>query len=352
MKEAGYIPKDAWKPFVESLAKRFQVYAPCKEGDTVTFERLGPGRSVCFDRPANAAPKAVLFPQSEALFSFSMKKDADKPQKTDVELEADTTAPETVILCGRPCDAKGFATLDPVYLAKDPYYRERREKTTIMTLSCPQGYPGCFCTSVDSSPADKKDSDVLITELEKGYYVEALTDKGKAALDGANLQDGASYKAEAEAKQVEAEKRVLKAFEGGKNVKIRPDTFQSDEFWEEVSAKCISCGACTYLCPTCYCFNITDEQGIDRGERIRSWDSCMFPHYTLETSGHNPRSRKAQRLKNRIGHKFVYYPELYHELLCSGCGRCIRHCPVSVEISRIVARMTDAPKEASKGAHS
>ncbi len=78
----------------------------------------------------------------------------------------------------------------------------------------------------------------------------------------------------------------------------------------------------------------------------------MFPHYTLETSGHNPRSRKAMRLKNRIGHKFVYYPELYHELLCSGCGRCIRHCPVSVEISRIVARMTEPPKEASKGAQS
>jgi sulfhydrogenase subunit beta (sulfur reductase) len=205
---------------------------------------------------------------------------------------------------------------------------------------------------VDSGPADKKDSDVLITELDKGYYVEALTEKGEAVLKDANLQDGASYKAEAEGRQANAEKQVKKAFEGGKNVEISQDTFQSDEFWEEVSAKCISCGACTYICPTCYCFNITDEQGIDTGERIRSWDSCMFPHYTLEASGHNPRTRKAQRLKNRIGHKFVYYPEIHKELLCSGCGRCIRHCPVSVEISKIVAKMTDGAVEAGKGANS
>jgi sulfhydrogenase subunit beta (sulfur reductase) len=352
MKEAGYIPKEAWKPFVESLTRRFQVYAPCKEGDTVAFERLSGDKSMCLDRPAQCAPKAVIFPQSETLFSFSMKKDADQPQKTDVELAADTAAADTMILCGRPCDAKGFSTLDPVYLAKDPYYRERREKTTIITLACPHGFPGCFCTSVDSGPADKKDSDVLITELDEGYYVEALTDKGQTALKDANLQDGAAYKGEAEAKQADAERQVKKAFEGGKNVKISAETFQSDEFWEEVSAKCISCGACTYLCPTCYCFNITDEQAIDTGERIRSWDSCMFPHYTLETSGHNPRTKKAQRLKNRIGHKFVYYPELYHELLCSGCGRCIRHCPVSVEISRIVARMTEPSSETAKGARS
>jgi ferredoxin len=350
MSKAGYIPKDAWKSFVESLTKRFAVYAPCKEGDTITFERLTGEKSICFDRPAHSSPKAVIFPQSETLFSFAMKKDPDQPRKTEVELKAEPAAPDALILCGRPCDAKGLSGLDPVYLTKDPYYRKRREKTTIATLACSHGFPGCFCTSVDSGPADRKGSDVLITEVDGGYFVEALTDKGEALLKDAELQDGSSYKAAAEAKHAEAEKQIKKVFDGGKNVRISPEIFQSDEFWEEASAKCLSCGACTYLCPTCYCFNITDEQAINTGERLRSWDSCMFPHYTLETSGHNPRSRKAQRLKNRIGHKFVYYPELYQELLCSGCGRCIRHCPVSVEISRIVAKMAEPSDKAGKGA--
>jgi ferredoxin len=337
MKEAGYIAKDAWKSFVDSLTKKYRVFAPVKEGDTITFQPLAGNTTPCLDRPAQGAPKAAIFPQSETLFTFTFKKDPSTPTKMEVELAANTDAADTVILCARPCDAKGATVLDPVYTEIDPYYRSRREKTTVISLACPNAYPGCFCTSVEGGPADKTGSDVLITELDNGYYVETVTDKGAAALKDANLQDGASHKAEAEKRQAAATASVKKAFDGGKAVKISPELFQSDEFWQEVSNKCLSCGACTYICPTCYCFNITDEQGISAGERVRSWDSCMFPHFTLEASTHNPRPNKFQRLKNRIGHKFSYYREKYGELACSGCGRCIRHCPVSVEISKIVA---------------
>jgi ferredoxin len=230
----------------------------------------------------------------------------------------------------------------------DPYYRERRERTTIITLACPNPYPGCFCTSVDGGPASKMGSDVLMTEVDGGYYLEAVTDKGKAVLDDPAVRDGASHKAEAEEAQKAAYAKVKKAFPGGRNVKISKERFLSDAFWEDVTAKCLSCGACTYLCPTCYCFNITDEQAIDKGERIRSWDSCMFPHFTSETSGHNPRSNKPQRFKQRVGHKFVYYPEKYAELACSGCGRCIRYCPISMDIGKVVAKLADTGEEAAK----
>ena len=240
---------------------------------------------------------------------------------------------------GRPCDARGFLVLDPVYMDVDPYYRSRREKTVIITLACPNPYPGCFCTSVESGPADRAGSDVLVTEIDNGYFLEAVTEKGKAILDDGAVQDGAAHREEAAGKQKAAHEGVKKAFSGGKKVKISEERFLSDEFWEETTAKCLSCGACTYLCPTCYCFNITDEQAVNKGERIRSWDSCMFPHFTLETSGHNPRSKKAQRFKQRVGHKFVYYPEKYGDLGCSGCGRCIRYCPISMEISKVVARL-------------
>lgn len=347
----GYIPKDLWKSFVHDLSRRFCVYAPREEGDTVTFGRLAADDVPCLDRPAQSAPKGVIFPQSDTLFTFRITKEANEQKKNAIELEARISVEQSVILCGRPCDARGFSALDAVYLEKDPYYRERREKTTIITLSCPHGYVGCFCTSVGCGPVDRRDSDVLITELEKGYYVEVLTEKGVSALSHWSLQDGAPHKAETERRQAFAEKQVPNAFPGGKDVRIKPDVFGSDAFWEEVSAKCIGCGACTYLCPTCYCFNITDEQGVRTGERVRSWDSCMYSHYTLEASGHNPRARKAQRLKNRIGHKFVYYPELYHELLCSGCGRCIRHCPVSLEISRVVDGLAEKETVAAEGAN-
>ena len=355
-REAGFIPKDGWNAFLASLAKRFNLYVPCREGETILFQPYHAESVICLDRPAASAPKGVIFPQSETLFSFELKKKAEDPRKVDVELKSEGAPQDTAIVALRPCDARGFSILDPVYMDVDPYYRSRREKTTIITLACPNPYPGCFCTSVESSPADKSGSDVLVTELDNGYFLEAVTEKGRTILDDNAIQDGAGYKEEAEGRQKAAHDRVKKAFSGGKKVKISQERLLSDEFWEETTAKCLSCGACTYLCPTCYCFNITDEQTVNRGERIRSWDSCMFPHFTLETSGHNPRTKKAQRFKQRVGHKFVYYPEQYGDLGCSGCGRCIRFCPISMEISKVVAKLSEegegSTKDAAEGARS
>ncbi len=335
MKE-GYITKAAWASFVEALTQRCQVYAPCEEGETVRFRQIGEGAdtgmSVCLDRPAQGAPKGVIFPQSETLFTFTFSKDPDDPQKTRISLDAEPAQSDAVILAGRPCDARGFTILDRVFMEADPYYRERRERTTIITLACSRSFTGCFCTSVGGSPADKTGSDALMTQLEDGYHIEVLTEKGADKLADLKLEDGTPHRDEAKKRQA--------ASAGSVHTDVQPELYASDEFWQEASEKCLSCGACTYLCPTCYCFNITDEQGTMTGERIRSWDSCMFSHFTLEASGHNPRTWKSQRLKNRIGHKFIWYPEVHGEPACTGCGRCIRHCPVSVDIGRIVTLLS------------
>jgi sulfhydrogenase subunit beta (sulfur reductase) len=184
------------------------------------------------------------------------------------------------------------------------------------------------------------DSDVMMTDVEDGHLLEALTPKGEELLESPILEDGAAYEAQAKELQKAVHERMVKEAGATDSTPVDPETFHSEAFWEKTAERCLSCGACTYLCPTCYCFNITDEQVVDRGERIRSWDACMFHHFTLEASGHNPRASKALRLKNRIGHKFVYYGEKYDGITaCSGCGRCIRGCPVSMEISSIVAAL-------------
>ena len=366
MKE-GYIRCAAWAPFIESLARSCQVYAPCEEGETVVFRRMGEGNPICLDRPdmvgaqrplhgqkpaepppsssdtgvsvsldrpAHGAPKGVIFPQSETLFTFAFSKDPDEPQKTRVSLDAERPQRDAVILAARPCDARGFTILDRVFLEADPYYKERRERTTIITLACSRSFAGCFCNSVGGGPADKTGSDALVTEIEHGYYIEVLTEKGARIFADSSMENGAPYRDEAKKQQDGVTNGV------GVCTDVRPDLSASDEFWQEASEKCLACGACSYLCPTCHCFNITDEQGTTAGERIRSWDSCMFSHFTLEASGHNPRSGKSQRLKNRVEHKFVWYPEVHGEPACTGCGRCIRHCPASVDISRIVTLLS------------
>jgi ferredoxin len=270
-----------------------------------------------------------------------------------VELEEKLDFPKTIIFGSRPCDAKGFLIYDRPYMqtdTPDPYYKGRREQTAIVTMSCQSTYAGCFCTAVGGGPADKEGSDVLITELDNGYFIEAITDKGKEILQQAAAESGAGHEAEALKKQEAVRARVKDPFCANGKPEISKDLFESDEFWEEELSKCVSCGACTYLCPTCYCFNITDETTFEKGERIRSWDGCMYNHFTLEASGHNPRPTKFQRFKNRVGHKFLFYPEKYNGVIaCCGCGRCIRFCPMSVDISEIVSKLQKQTGSASNG---
>ena len=343
MKKAGYLKKQKEKEFIAALGAKARVYAPCLEDEAVLFKPAEPDSAICFSRPAVSSPKSAIYPQSETLFSFRFKKDSEDPRRTLVELDDTIDAPDTIIFGVRPCDARGIAVIDRAFSkteTPDPYYLARRAKTTIVTLTCPEPSTGCFCTWVGCGPAETSDSDVMMTELEDGYLMQALTSKGEALLESPILEDGTAYETQAKEAQKAAHERMVKEAGNADTTQVNPETFHSQAFWEKTAERCLGCGACTYLCPTCYCFNITDEQVVDRGERIRSWDACMFHHFTLEASGHNPRAQKGLRLKNRIGHKFVYYGEKYDGIVaCSGCGRCIRGCPVSMEISAIAAAL-------------
>lgn len=115
------------------------------------------------------------------------------------------------------------------------------------------------------------------------------------------------------------------------------DAMVDSSFWQDLHDRCLGCAVCTYLCPTCYCFDIQDEARGPKGERARNWDSCMFPLYTLETSGHNPRPTGRERWRQRLNHKFNYYLRQYGLPACVGCGRCIVNCPVNIDIRNVVS---------------
>jgi ferredoxin len=322
-------------------AKGYAVFLPYLEGETVLFLPYDGRREPFLEWPSTLPPKSILFPQSETLFYFHRTK---KDGKVRVELEEVAPSQQILIFGSRPCDAKGFSTFDKVFVGdhpKDPYYMERRLKTTIFSLTCPFPTPSCFCLSVGLEPDGKEGSDIIATQIDEGLYVEILTEKGERLMEGINLEDGASFEGEVQMRIERTKSLIRRPFDPKDRIQV--GIFEQEEFWKEAVSKCISCGLCTYLCPTCYCFNITDEAALDRGERIRSWDSCMFYHYTLEASGHNPRPTKFDRFKNRVGHKFLFFPERYEgSISCTGCGRCVRFCPVSVDIAEIVRRLKEA----------
>lgn len=356
MAEAKCIHKDKLTAWLDELAGRMRVLAPVRQGDAVVFAAYAPGVQVELDQEATAPPKSAIFLASEELLRYDYRKNPDNLGQVDVEL-LPVIAPEPTLVFGsRPCGARGFLIFDRVYDGQkytDPYYQARREATLFATIACLQAENSCFCHSVGSSPSDPVGSDLLLTPVADGYVVEAVSARGKKLLDSALLDPAGKKTEEALALREQALKGMGDPQNFGPAQEKLLTLFDNMLFWGDVSAKCISCGACTYLCPTCYCFNITDENSGLSGRRVRSWDNCMSYQFTMEASGHNPRPTKAHRLKNRVGHKFSYYPAVHEGLLaCCGCGRCIKSCPVSVDIREIVTLAMDYTAPVAEGSES
>ena len=246
---------------------------------------------------------------------------------------------EKYILFGiRPCDAKAIALLDKNFDTKDfpdPYYIDRRKNSILIAEACIEPESTCFCTAFGSGPFESKDADALI--IDRGdYYLIDGNEKALSLFDGLLEDDGGEKILELKKK---AEDSIKSPVVEGIDKKL--SSMIDDPIWDEVSRKCITCGACTYLCPTCYCFDIQDVGKDDKYMRERVWDSCMFTVYTLEASGHNPRKEKEKRMRQRVMHKFNYYPFLYDEYGCVGCGRCIKYCPVNVDIRKIITKIME-----------
>ena len=350
-----YIAYDALPSWLAGLAREAVVYAPRREGKAVVYRPVAEGDT--FDRPLRPTESAkhVVFPRSEALFTF-----ARHPETPGVELKEPEEPGRAIIFGALSCDARGFFAFDPVYdgsgtghypagALKDPYYLKRREKTLLIVRACKTPLATCFCNWVGGGPASSRGADVLATDVEGGLVLAPVTEQGAALLDA--LADATQDQQNAAATaHAQADERMGEAPALGDAPKALVALFENANFWARQSAHCLSCGACTYLCPTCYCFNITDEGNGITGARVRSWDNCMSPLFTLEASGHNPRGGKAARLKNRVGHKFSYYPALHGgRFSCCGCGRCIKSCPSSVDIRIIVLAAIKEEKEAANG---
>ena len=360
-----FIAKANLAPWLGELASTMRVFAPRAEGNAVVYREYDADKGLELSRKPTESAKHILFPRCEELFSFAYKRppfgiqdkgqeldDAPAHMKLEVTLPAD---PEPTLIFGMlGCDAGGVTTFDPIYNGnkfKDVYYLKKREATLLVVRACNNVLSTCFCTWVEGDPANRQNGDILATEIEGGWLLEPLTDRAGRAMGSALLQDADAAKEEAAFGLHDAARKYMGDVPDLKGIDSALFTlFSDDAFWRTESAQCLACGACTYLCPTCHCFSITDETAGRSGVRLRSWDTCMASLYTLEASGHNPRTQKAARLKNRVGHKFAYFIRNNDgRISCCGCGRCIKSCPSSVDIRKIVKdALAQAPQAKEK----
>ena len=335
--------KAAW---LETLSGAFRVMAPRREGNAVLFRPWVKGEAVPTLERSTISPKAVILPASEVLMRFAAVKDADQPDNLNLTLDDGlaTVAEPTVLLGARSCDTRGFLALDHAYLKgrfKDPYYAARREATLIITKSCDSPCATCFCHWVGGGPTSADGSDIQLTELEGGWLLSAVSEKGEALLGASTLPDGAEHLVAATARHEAASAAMAAAPDIAAAPARLKARFTDLDFWTAHTAKCLSCGACTYMCPTCQCFTITDEGDSLEGRRIRSWDNCMSSLFTREASGHNPRQAKALRMRNRVSHKYWYSADYCGAFSCTGCGRCVLRCPASLDIREVVLKAVE-----------
>lgn len=310
---------DAWIKLLQANERR--VVGPVLAGEGTLFSVIESASQLVIggELPRKSA-KGLMFPQSEVVLRYKTNGDG----KVEVQ-DVTGFAHPTVLIGTHACDAAAMSVLDAVFGwdYKDKFYIERRENTTIVTIGC-RGLidESCFCTSVGLGPDSRQGSDVFAMKEESGDLIfEAVTDKGEALIElTANLfEEAESLPAPSEPEEKAFDLNDIKCW--------LDENFESD-FWSEMSLSCVGCGTCTFLCPTCHCFDIVDETNGSEGVRRKNWDSCQFGLFTAHASGHNPRSAQSERFRQRIMHKFKYYVEKFDQTLCVGCGRCVRACPV------------------------
>jgi ferredoxin len=255
--------------------------------------------------------------------------------------------PKPVFLFGvRPCDVRSFSIMDIHFNAAgivDPYWSLRRKATTIFGYAYDLNQPvdaTDFYNSLGIYAADTEGSDIFMVKTDKDLLLKGITPKGEELLAKLNTlvdagADDEKYFEETLKKGKEYKTRFL-CIDQDVIAKKLEAIFDNNDFWMKASSACLSCGVCTFVCPTCYCFDICDDTMFSKGTRRRVWDACMFTDFTLEASGHNPRTQVFQRLRQKINHKYSYHVKKYGVISCVGCGRCTRSCPVNIDIYSII----------------
>ncbi len=315
-----------------------ELYLPVKKAGATNFAKYEGGAEVDINSLQTVkSAKDLFFPQSEDMIEF-------KVDGKNIEVKDARKISEPFVLFGvRGCDLKSFEVLDKVFLQEpvDTMYKSKRDAVTVITLACNNPETSCFCKVFGVDPANPK-GDIQAVISGEDMYFEALTEKGSALLEKLTcLEDGDQKVVDGEKAEIASKVEKLpfvnldlSNFKGENLMELfdRPE-------WEELSKACLGCGTCTFVCPTCQCFDIRDFETNDGVKRFRCWDSCMYSEFT-KMAAENPRKNQMQRYRQRFMHKLVYFPANNGgEYSCVGCGRCVKKCPQSLNIVKVIKKL-------------
>ncbi len=333
------ITSDKLSQMFKILSDSMSVYLPVDRNDgKAEFKKWQEGTLWSEALNTERSAKDFFFPQSEDLMRF--KVDGKSIEVIDIRDENE----DFVIFGAKSCDVKSFEILDRVFLTDpvDSFYKNRREHAVVVTAACMKPQETCFCTSFDIDPSNPV-GDVVLWREADAIYLEAQTEKGFALLEKIS-----SFGEDCDTSAVDAQKaktvKILEKlplkdlgnekFGGGKTKE-----FFDSPLWAPLSEACLGCGTCTFVCPTCQCYDIKEFNTGSEVIRYRCWDSCMYSDFTKMAHGNN-RNSQLERFRQRFMHKLVYIPENNEGIFgCVGCGRCLSKCPISMNIVKVMKTM-------------
>jgi ferredoxin len=324
---------------LRTMAEAASVYLPVDGSDgRAHFTKWEEGKQLSEALNTVRSAKDFFFPQTENLVDFKME--GKNIEVIDIREECE----DFVIFGVRACDVRSFEILDRVFLADpvDTYYKNRREHGIIVSMACSKPSETCFCRTFGIDAA-APGGDIVCYKTEDALYLDALTEKGQALL--AKLE---ALTEECDTTAADAQKDLIRSrldklplnhlntddFGGDKL-----DTYFNAPEWKSLSQTCLGCGTCTFVCPTCQCYDIKDFKTNKGVQRFRCWDSCMYSDFTKMAHGNN-RNSQLERFRQRFMHKLVYFPANNEGIFgCVGCGRCLSRCPISMNIVKVMKEL-------------
>ena len=318
------------------ISKNAKLFLPVDlEKGRVAYKEYAEGLKMSDALKTDRSAKDFFFPQTETLMAF-------KTQGKNIEVIDNRETSEDFVVFGvRACDVKSLEVLDKVFLAEpvDSYYQNRREHGIIVSMACSRPSETCFCQTFGID-ASSPQGDIACYKTNDAFYLEGLTEKGKALLEKLDgvTEECCSCEVEGEKAKIKEilDKLPLKDLKADAFGKDKTDEFFNRPEWKTLSESCLGCGTCTFVCPTCQCYDIKDFKTKTGVERFRCWDSCMYSDFTKMSAG-QPRLSQLERFRQRFMHKLVYFPTNNDGMFsCVGCGRCVAKCPISMNIVKVM----------------
>jgi formate hydrogenlyase subunit 6/NADH:ubiquinone oxidoreductase subunit I len=321
--------------YLAQLETEWELWVPQRNQDKWGFVLYDRSHEVAFpDSIIHTSLKQLFFPKRRPIGTYDERSQwSFKP--------VDAREKPRIVMGLHPCDVAGIEYMDRVFLKseyKDTIYEAERNRTVLVGMLCNTMEENCHCTDRGIMPDSSSGLDVVFVKVKDGYLFQGMTEKGKKLLKSQYLK---------ETNEV-PEKREWPA---GCYEIATPEEFMEmydDKIWHELSDICLTCGICTFSCPTCVCFSVADEKFKGKGERVTVWDSCQLQSYSRMAGGHNTRKTPASRVRNRTLDKFAYSHLRYGQISCTGCGRCVTVCPLKRSFPQLGALVSERIREGKK----